>query len=136
MNIDPKLPTIFFAYQEFSSMVDLSHYNLTKNQHRILFIIFALEDVSIKKILLLLGISKQAANVALRDLLSRDLVTEERSKEDKRIKYLQLTPAGRALSDQISVEQQTILNKYFDAADGDWQQAMTKLAEKYLNRVN
>ncbi|WP_143404253.1 MarR family winged helix-turn-helix transcriptional regulator [Fructobacillus pseudoficulneus] len=117
-------------------MVDLSHYNLTKNQHRILFIIFALEDVSIKKILLLLGISKQAANVALRDLLSRDLVTEERSKEDKRIKYLQLTPAGRALSDQISVEQQTILNKYFDAADGDWQQAMTKLAEKYLNRVN
>lgn len=136
MNIDPKLPTIFFAYQEFSSMVDLSHYNLTKNQHRILFIIFALEDVSIKKILLLLGISKQAANVALRDLLSRDLVTEERSKEDKRIKYLQLTPAGRALSDQISVEQQTILNKYFDAADGDWQQAMTKLAEKYLNRAN
>lgn len=135
MEIDQKLPTIFFAYQEFASLVDLSQYDLTKNQHRMLFIISSLEDVSIKKILVLIGISKQAANVAIRDLMDKGLVTEHRSTVDKRVKYLQLTPAGLALNDQINLEQKRLLDRYFDEADGDWETAMTKLAQKYLDRV-
>ncbi|CAK1241613.1 MarR family transcriptional regulator [Fructobacillus evanidus] len=135
MEIDQKLPTIFFAYQEFASLVDLSQYDLTQNQHRMLFIISSLEDVNIKKILVLIGISKQAANVAIRDLMEKGLVTEHRSTVDKRVKYLQLTPEGIDLNDQINLEQKRLLDRYFDEANGDWEKAMTKLAQKYLDRV-
>lgn len=135
MEIDQKLSTIFFAYQEFASLVDLSQYNLSKNQHRMLFIISSLEDVNIKKILVLIGISKQAANVAIRDLMDNGLVTEHRSTVDKRVKYLKLTPAGLALTNKINLEQKRLLDKYFDESNGDWEKAMAKLAQTYIQRV-
>ncbi|GAO99458.1 MarR family transcriptional regulator [Fructobacillus ficulneus] len=135
MQIDPKLATIFFAYQEFSGLVDLGEYGLTKNQHRILFIVSALDDINIKKILILLGISKQAANVAIRDLQDRGLVDEQQSEVDKRIKYLHLTKAGQKLNQEVGQDQEATLNQYFAAADGDWQGAMEKLAQKYLSQL-
>ncbi|MHA8137698.1 MarR family winged helix-turn-helix transcriptional regulator [Lactobacillaceae bacterium Scapto_B20] len=135
MNPDQKLSTIFFAYQRFASMVDLTKYNLTKNQHRIIFIVSSLDNVSVKKILLLLNISKQAVNVAIRDLMERGLVEEQRSNQDKRVKFLSLTDAGTTLNQQICDEQLQLLDQYFESADGDWQQAMQNLAQGYLDRI-
>ncbi|MHA8110406.1 MarR family winged helix-turn-helix transcriptional regulator [Lactobacillaceae bacterium Melli_B4] len=135
MNPDQKLSTIFFAYQRFASIVDLTKYELTKNQHRIIFIVATLDDVSVKKILLLLNISKQAANVAIRDLMNRGFLKERRSQLDKRVKFLSLTEAGVDLNQQICDEKLKLLDQYFEAADGDWQHAMQNLAQGYLDRL-
>ncbi|KRM67642.1 hypothetical protein FD06_GL000794 [Apilactobacillus ozensis DSM 23829 = JCM 17196] len=135
MDNDKRLSTIFFAYQQFASMIDLKKYNLNKNQHRMLYIIYALDDVSIKDILKLLNISKQAANVSIRDLMERDLVTESKSKVDKRVKILNLTDAGLALNKTINQEQIELLNHYFDAANDDWKQVMEKLADSYIHSL-
>lgn len=100
-----------------------------------LYIIYALDDVSIKDILKLLNISKQAANVSIRDLMERDLVTESKSKVDKRVKILNLTDAGLALNKTINQEQIELLNHYFDAANDDWKQVMEKLADSYIHSL-
>ncbi|MCL0312197.1 MarR family transcriptional regulator [Apilactobacillus sp. TMW 2.2459] len=135
MNNEKKLSTIFFAYQQFAAMIDLKKYDLTKNQHRMLYIIYALDNVSIKDILNLLNISKQAANVSLRDLISRNLITESKSPVDKRIKILNLTTEGQRLNEQINQEQIALLDEYFVAADNDWQKVMEKLADSYIHNL-
>ncbi|MCL0329861.1 MarR family transcriptional regulator [Apilactobacillus xinyiensis] len=135
MNNEKKLSTIFFAYQQFAAMIDLKKYDLTKNQHRMLYIIYALDNVSIKDILKLLNISKQAANVSLRDLISRNLITESKSPVDKRIKILNLTTEGQRLNEQINQEQIALLDEYFVAADNDWQKVMEKLADSYIHSL-
>ncbi|MCK8625189.1 MarR family transcriptional regulator [Apilactobacillus sp. M161] len=135
MNNEKKLSTIFFAYQQFAAMIDLKKYDLTKNQHRMLYIIYALDNVSIKDILKLLNISKQAANVSLRDLISRNLITESKSPVDKRIKILNLTTEGQRLNEQINQEQIALLDEYFVAADNDWQKVMKKLADSYIHSL-
>ncbi|WP_220752171.1 MarR family transcriptional regulator [Apilactobacillus xinyiensis] len=135
MNNEKKLSTIFFAYQQFAAMIDLKKYDLTKNQHRMLYIIYALDNVSIKDILNLLNISKQAANVSLRDLISRNLITESKSSVDKRIKILNLTTEGQRLNEQINQEQIALLDEYFVAADNDWQKVMEKLADSYIHSL-
>ncbi|MCL0319327.1 MarR family transcriptional regulator [Apilactobacillus xinyiensis] len=135
MNNEKKLSTIFFAYQQFAAMIDLKKYDLTKNQHRMLYIIYALDNVSIKDILKLLNISKQASNVSLRDLISRNLITESKSPVDKRIKILNLTTEGQRLNKQINQEQIALLDEYFVAADNDWQKVMEKLADSYIHSL-
>ncbi len=116
-------------------MIDLKKYDLTKNQHRMLYIIYALDNVSIKDILKLLNISKQASNVSLRDLISRNLITESKSPVDKRIKILNLTTEGQRLNKQINQEQIALLDEYFVAADNDWQKVMEKLADSYIHSL-
>ncbi|MGX4644503.1 MULTISPECIES: MarR family winged helix-turn-helix transcriptional regulator [Holzapfeliella] len=136
MNDKSRLATIFFAYQRFASLIDYGEYGLSKNQHRVLFCLYAIEEVSIKKLLLILGISKQACNVLIRDLMSRDLVYEEKSEKDRRVKILKLTQAGKDLNTKMNAEQIKIVDAIFDETDNDWQKAMEKMADDYVDVID
>lgn len=81
-----KLMVFYFAYQEINRIVDLSKYNLTSNQQKMLFSIDTIDEITIKQLLQILDISKQALNVACRDLRERNLVYTGPAKSDKRKK--------------------------------------------------
>ncbi|WKN29161.1 MarR family transcriptional regulator [Apilactobacillus kunkeei] len=81
-----KLMVFYFAYQEINRIVDLSKYNLTSNQQKMLFSIDTIDEITIKQLLQILDISKQALNVACRDLRERNLVFTGPAKSDKRKK--------------------------------------------------
>lgn len=136
MNNKEKLSTIFFAYQQFSSMIDLGQYNLNKTQHRIIYSISELNIASMGKLLKLLNISKQALNVSVRDLISQNLITEVRSEKDKRIRILKLTRKGTELNQKINQEQTAQIDALFKKVDNNWEQAMVELANEYINHIN
>ncbi|KRN04807.1 MarR family winged helix-turn-helix transcriptional regulator [Holzapfeliella floricola] len=130
-----RLATIFFAYQKFASLIDYEAYGLTKNQHRVLFCLYTLEEASIKNLLLVLNISKQACHVLVKDLVERELVYEVPSKVDKRIKLLKLTTKGHELNQQMNQEQSQIIDAIFEAQDDDFERAMAQMADDYLDAL-
>ncbi|CAI2640415.1 HTH-type transcriptional regulator Hpr [Apilactobacillus kunkeei] len=130
------MSTIFFAYQRFSSMIDLKKYNLNKNQHRMIYLVAELNIASIGKIQKLLNISRQAFNVNLRELVERKLVNEVTSKKDKRIKTLELTEKGIELNNKVNEEQKKEIEAIFDRVNNDWEKAMIELSKEYINELD
>lgn len=117
-------------------MIDLKKYNLNKTQHRIIYSVSELNIVSIKEILNLLNISKQALNVNIRELMKQNLITEISSEKDKRIKILKLTKKGNELNNRINMEQTEKIHTLFSTSDEDWETAMIKLSKEYINGLN
>lgn len=113
-------------------MIDLKKYNLNQTQHRIIYSISELDIPSMGNIQKLLNISRQALNVNVRDLMSRNLIEEITSDKDKRIKTLHLTKDGNDLNNQINAEQTEKIESIFENVDNDWEQAMKELADEYV----
>ena len=130
------MSTIFFAYQRFSSMIDLKKYNLNKKKHRMIYLVAELNIASIGKIQKLLNISRQAFNVNLRELVERKLVNEVTSKKDKRIKTLELTEKGIELNNKVNEEQKKEIEAIFDRVNNDWEKAMIELSKEYINELD
>ncbi|CAI2611180.1 MarR family transcriptional regulator [Apilactobacillus apinorum] len=113
-------------------MIDLKNYDINQTQHRIIYSISELDIASMGNILRLLNISRQALNVNVRDLMSRNLIEEVSSDKDKRIKTLHLTTEGNKLNDQINAEQMQKIETLFTNVDNDWEKAMQQLANEYI----
>ena len=89
----------YFAYRGFTDRPDriLERRGLGRVHHRILYFIGRRPDVSVRGLLDLLAVSKQALNAPLRQLMEMGLVGVEVSPDDRRVKRLSLTEAGRKL---------------------------------------
>ncbi|KOY78620.1 MarR family winged helix-turn-helix transcriptional regulator [Apilactobacillus kunkeei] len=130
-----KLMVFYFAYQEINRIVDLSKYNLTSNQQKMLFSIDTIDEITIKQLLQILDISKQALNVACRDLRERNLVYTGPAKSDKRKKVVYLTDDGRKLIEQIEAEQLNFINAICNSTNYNWEDTMKKLTNRYLEDI-
>ncbi|CAI2692044.1 MarR family winged helix-turn-helix transcriptional regulator [Apilactobacillus apinorum] len=130
-----KLMVFYFAYQEIARSIDLEQYNLTSNQQKMLFSIDTIEEITIKQLLKILDISKQALNVACRDLRERNLVYTGPSKTDKRKKVVFLTDGGKALIEKIEAEQLKFINDICDSTNYNWEDTMKKLTKQYLDDI-
>ncbi len=112
------MQAFFFGYQAFTAKADemLERRGLSRVHQRIVFFIARYPDVSVKELLALLGVSKQALNMPLRQLTEMDLVRSVASEADKRKRLLRLTADGASLEESLRREQVKLLQKAFAQA--------------------
>jgi len=125
---------LYFAYRGFTERPDriLERRGLGRVHHRILYFIGQNPDVSVRGLLDLLAVSKQALNAPLRQLMEMKLVTAMADSADRRLKKLRLTADGRRLEAELTGAQMTHLQSAFARAgpdhQGGWRAVMTELA--------
>ncbi len=104
----------YFAYRAFTARPDriLEQRGLNRVHHRILYFVAHQPGMSVNELLTILGVSKQALNAPLRQLLAMKLLTNDAADHDRRVKQLHLTDAGKKLEAQLTQTQM----KHLDAA--------------------
>lgn len=87
------MEAFFFGYQAFTAKADemLERRGLSRVHQRIVFFIARYPSLSVKELLAVLGVSKQALNMPLRQLMEMHLVNSVASETDKRKRLLELT---------------------------------------------
>ncbi|WP_268800519.1 MarR family transcriptional regulator [Pseudomonas huanghezhanensis] len=119
------MEAFFFGYQAFTAKADemLDRRGLSRVHQRIVFFIARYPGLSVKELLAVLGVSKQALNTPLRQLIELELVLSITPETDKRKRLLELTPEGAAFEQSLRREQVKLLQRVFadagrDAVDG------------------
>lgn len=112
------MKAFFHAYQAFTDKPDemLAKRGLARVHHRILFFVALHPGLSVKDLLACLGVTKQAINIPLRQLMEMDLVQAGTAEHDKRVKELRLTEEGRKLEEALHREQARLLLQAFGEA--------------------
>ncbi|SEN04491.1 DNA-binding transcriptional regulator, MarR family [Pseudomonas sp. ok272] len=112
------MEAFFFGYQAFTAKADemLERRGLSRVHQRIVFFIARYPTLSVKELLALLGVSKQALNMPLRQLLEMHLVDSVASEADKRKRLLQLTTEGARFEESLRREQVKLLERVFAEA--------------------
>jgi DNA-binding MarR family transcriptional regulator len=119
------MEAFFFGYQAFTAKADemLERRGLSRVHQRIVFFIARYPNLSVKELLALLGVSKQALNMPLRQLQEMHLVDSVASETDKRKRLLELTERG-AFEQALRREQVKLLERVFaeagEAAVNGW----------------
>jgi DNA-binding MarR family transcriptional regulator len=125
---------MYFAYRGFTDRPDriLERRGLGRVHHRILYFIGDRPDVSVRGLLDLLGVSKQALNAPLRQLLEMNLVSALPDPADRRAKNLRLTLEGGRLEAELTGAQMRHLQAAFDQAgagdEAGWRKVMAALS--------
>jgi len=125
----------YFAYRGFTDRPDriLERRGLGRVHHRILYFIGRRPDVSVRGLLDLLAVSKQALNAPLRQLMEMGLVGAVAGVEDRRVRNLRLTPSGRKLEAELTEAQTRHLRAAFDRAGAEahagWAAVMEELVK-------
>lgn len=109
----------FHAYKAFTAKPDemLAKRGLARVHHRILFFVANAPGLSVKELLSALGVTKQAINMPLRQLVEMGLISTEAAEHDKRIKKLALTQEGLRLEEGLFKEQARLLMQSFGKTD-------------------
>lgn len=112
------MEAFFFGYQAFTAKADemLAKRGLSRVHQRIVFFIARSPDLSVKELLLALGVSKQALNTPLRQLMEMDLVHSVTDAHDKRKRLLGLSLEGARLEEALRREQVKLLKRVFNEA--------------------
>jgi DNA-binding MarR family transcriptional regulator len=125
---------LFFGYRAFTDRPDriLERRGLGRVHHRILYFVGRNPEVSVKGLLEILAVSKQALSAPLRQLTEMKLVAIVGHTADRRIKRLSLTPDGRRLEAELTGTQMRHLSDAFDKAGASdqagWMRVMARLA--------
>lgn len=128
------MEAFFFGYQAFTAKADemLERRGLGRVHQRIVFFIARYPNLSVKELLAVLGVSKQALNMPLRQLMEMRLVDSLASEADKRMRLLQLTEEGARLEQALRREQVKLLERVFaeagEAAVNGWMTVNQALA--------
>ena len=112
------MEAFFFGYQAFTAKADemLERRGLSRVHQRIVFFIARYPSLSVKELLALLGVSKQALNMPLRQLMEMHLVNSVASETDKRKRLLELTAEGQRFEQALRREQVKLLERVFAEA--------------------
>ena len=115
------MESFFLGYQAFTAKPDemLARRGLSRVHHRILFFIASYPDLSVKELLSYLGVSKQALNTPLRQLIEMHLVESRTADDDKRKRMLRFTAEGAKLEQVLRREQVRLLERAFEHAGGE-----------------
>ncbi len=124
---------MFFSYRAFTERPDriLERRGLGRVHHRVLYFVGSRPGISIKGLLDLLKVSKQALNAPLRQLIEMHLLSVAANDEDRRIRNLQLTEEGRHLEAELTGAQmrhlETALAQASPGAEAGWREVMAAL---------
>ncbi|AAQ61047.1 MarR family winged helix-turn-helix transcriptional regulator [Chromobacterium violaceum] len=125
----------YYAYKALTAKPDemLARRGLARVHHRILFFVARYPKLSVKDLLSFLGVTKQAINIPLRQLMEMELILSQPAPHDKRVKQLTLSEEGVKLEENLHREQQRVLQNAFDdcgdKATRDWFMINGKLSE-------
>ena len=125
---------MFHAYRAFTAPPDaiLAQRGLGRVHHRILYFVARNPGITVSALLSVLGVSKQALNGPLRQLLEAGLVGSSADETDKRVRRLRLTDKGGQLEAALTGTQVEMLEKTFSHlgqdAENAWRQVMQALA--------
>lgn len=125
---------LYFGYRAFTDRADriLERRGLGRVHHRILYFIGRRPDLSVRELLELLAVTKQALNAPLRQLIGMEFVTATPGPADRRVKNLRLTQEGRRLEAELSGAQMKLLEAAFaqagSAGEDGWRRVMADLA--------
>jgi len=134
--LEESIELFFFAYRAFTSHPDrmLAQRGLGRVHHRILHFVGRNPQIAVNALLGILGVSKQALNAPLRQLIEMQLVAVDVAEHDRRVKQLSLTPAGKQLEAQLTGTQMQHLAAVFAAAgpqaEQGWRAVMRIIPEK------
>ena len=126
---------LFFSYRAFTQGPDaiLEKRGLSRVHHRILYFVGSNPGQSVNDLLAVLAISKQALNAPLRQLISMELIKNNKSKSDRRVRELHLTSEGKRLEARLTGTQLLQLENVFSQqgkkAENAWRDVMQQLAE-------
>jgi DNA-binding MarR family transcriptional regulator len=129
------MEAFFFGYQAFTAKADemLAQRGLSRVHQRIVFFIARYPGLSVKELLTVLGVSKQALNTPLRQLIDMSLVHSVAPDVDKRKRLLGLTDEGIAFEQALRHEQVELLQRVFaeagEAAVDGWLAVNKALAQ-------
>lgn len=132
------MEAFFGAYRAFTAKPDemLARRGLSRVHHRILFFIAHRPGLSVSELLAYLGVTKQALNIPLRQLMEMQLVESATAYDDKRKRLLALTPEGAKLEQKLRLEQIRTLQQVFEEVGEDavvgWLKVNEALAERLL----
>jgi len=124
----------YFGYRAFTAPPDriLDQRGLGRVHHRILYFVGRNPQMSVNDLLRTLGVSKQALNAPLRQLVEMRLVAMDTAEHDRRVRQLSLTPAGAKLEAQLTDTQMKQLQAVFEqagaSAEAGWHQVMRCLS--------
>ena len=112
------MEAFFFGYRAFTAKADgmLERRGLSRVHQRIVFFISRYPNLSVKELLALLGVTKQALNTPLRQVIEMRLVNSIESQSDKRKRLLELTYAGLILEQALRRVQVKLLEHVFAEA--------------------
>lgn len=112
------MEAFFFGYQAFTAKADemLERRGLSRVHQRIVFFIARYPNLSVKELLALLGVTKQALNIPLRQLVEMHLVNSVASETDKRKRLLEVTDDGARFEQSLRREQVKLLERVFAEA--------------------
>lgn len=110
------MEAFFFGYQAYTAKADemLARRGLSRVHHRILFFVACYPGLSVTELLAALGVTKQALNTPLRQLVEMHLIRSETAPSDKRKRLLGLTTEGARLEQSLRREQVRLLRRTFE----------------------
>ncbi|MGC1333269.1 MarR family winged helix-turn-helix transcriptional regulator [Pseudomonas sp.] len=112
------MEAFFYGYQAFTAKADemLARRGLSRVHQRIVFFIARYPNIGMSELLEKLGVSKQALNMPLRQLVEMQLVTSTAPASDKRKRLLGLTAEGLRFEESLRKEQVKLLQRVFAEA--------------------
>ncbi len=120
----------YFGYRAFTAPPDriLGQRGLGRVHHRILYFVGRKPHISINALLAILGVTKQALNAPLRQLVEMRLIAMNPAEHDRRVRQLSLTPSGAKLEAQLTSTQMKLLQAAFsqagEKAESGWHRVM------------
>ena len=124
--LDEALELFFYGFRAFTALPDqvLAERGLQRVHHRALYFVGRHPGLSVNALLGILGVSKQALNTPLRQLLEMQLVQSITAEDDKRKRLLGFTAEGAKLEQALRREQAKLLQRVFaetgEAAVNGW----------------
>ena len=115
------IEAMFFAYRGFTSAPDqiLEGMDYGRAHHRALHFIARVPGMNVKRLLEILGVTKQSLNRVLRTLIEDGLVDSRVGTSDKRERHLFLTEKGRELEARLSDSQRRQMRSAYRQAGPD-----------------
>ncbi|MFA9439582.1 MarR family winged helix-turn-helix transcriptional regulator [Uliginosibacterium sp. sgz301328] len=126
----------YYAYRAFTAAPDamLERRGWGRVHHRLLHFIGRNPGIAVNQLLDKLGVSKQALHGPLKALIEAGLVVAEASTDDRRVRQLGLTEAGRKAEEELSGPQLSLLRDVFAECGEDavrqWDAVMRALARR------
>jgi len=127
------LEALHFAFRAVTKRPDavLAERGLSRVHHRLLYFIARSANLRVGELRATLGVTKQAMNAPLRELVERRLVAESVDDADRRGKRLSLTAAGCELEQILSGHQRDLFARAFrklgKAREDAWFEVMEQL---------
>ncbi len=126
---------LFFAFRAVTAEPDriLAELGLGRVHHRILYFVGRSPGLRVGRLVATLGVSKQALNRPLREVLARGLVAATAPARERRARELRLTADGERLERRLAAAQRRRFARAFRGAGADaargWREVMRRLAD-------